>query len=88
MKNTIKAFSMMELMVCVVAMSIMASVMVPAITQKSKKAEIRVNAEQLTSSCAKFTDKCDLCYLDRCVVCQRNCGDYNNLDLEKCVCKN
>lgn len=83
----IKAFSMMELMVSVVAIAIMASVLVPAITQKAKKTDVRVNAEQLTSSCSQFP-YCDLCYVDRCVICQRtDCGSYDNVDVEKCVCK-
>lgn len=83
----IKAFSMMELMVCVVAVTIMASVLIPTITQKAKKADVRVNADQLSDYCSQFSSYCDLCYPNKCVVCQRNCGSFDNLNVESCTCK-
>ena len=84
--RSLKAFSMMELMVCVVAISIMAAAMAPAIIRKQKKAEVIVNSNQLSPYCSAFSADCNLCYQDKCVVCMKDCGTFENINIAECKC--
>lgn len=80
------AFSMMELMVCLIAIAIMSAALVPAITKRSKQIDVHVNADTLRRDCGAFSSDCEMCYEDRCVICSKNCpsGQLNN---DMCTCE-
>lgn len=82
------AFSMLELMVCIVAISIMAAALVPAITKKASDTEVRIDSTTLRPYCSAFGANCELCYEDRCVICAlTSCPSGKSINVDKCACQ-
>ena len=92
----LKAFSLVEMMVNIIAISVLTAAMAPVITKKVKASRTIVNASNVLSPphCSKFTDKCTLCYPNECIICQRACSTLNTsagktssvVNKQKCKC--
>ena len=86
------AFSLVELMVTLVIISVIASAMVPIITKKLKSQSITIGGSsgssgELTMDCGDFGPNCGLCYPDKCVSCVKACLNNEALNVAQCKCE-
>ena len=85
--NFKSAFSLVELMISLITISVVVSALAPIITKKlGGKNGVSIMEDNLTTYCQeKFTSDCKLCDgKKRCVVCEKNCP--SGKDDDKCEC--
>lgn len=91
MKN-IKAFSLIELLISLIIISLVAAAFTPVLTKNLKKQTIAVSANNsgITSECDKIDSNCELCYEkeEKCIMCNRTCLSNQYVDIAPCKCVN
>lgn len=77
--KVLKAFTLIELLISIVAIALVTSAMAPIITKKVKASRTLVDADQVRTQpfCNKFSSDCHMCYPKKCIVCDRVCGEVN-----------
>ena len=89
MQNSKCAFSLIELLFALVAISCIIAIMAPTITVKLKTNAIAVGTEQakISEDCsARFGADCSVCYMDICIVCSKACLEGETLNKATCSC--
>jgi len=88
-KTFLRAFSLVELMVTLVVVSILTAAMAPVITKRLKSKEITIaqGGGGLTMNCASISPQCGLCEGNVCVSCAKSCTENEALDIPNCTCK-
>ena len=73
----LKAFSLVEMMVNIIAISVLVAAMAPVITKKIEYQRAIVDTTDIMTQekCTAFTNQCTLCTTNECLVCQRACGE-------------
>ena len=90
-------FSLVELMISLIAISAIAAAFTPAITKKiSKSISVAITGGcELSAACKyNYNDNCILCYKEdgkcknpRCVMCTLSCNDGEYKRIDTCVCE-
>ena len=81
-------FSLIELMISLITISCITAAFTPVITKKLKNSNVSVALSEITTKCDKFSEHCNLCYSQKCVVCTRTCGDFQYKNNGTCQCEN
>ena len=68
-EKRMSAFSLIELMAGLVALSFVTGANAAVITKRLKNSNVSVALSEITTKCDKFTDECTLCYSSKCVAC-------------------
>ncbi len=86
---TIKAFSLIELMISLITISCIVAAFTPVITKKLSSSSMGFGGsfKEVTTQCEKFGSDCSLCYPDKCIVCTKICSSTQYKDSKKCECK-
>lgn len=86
------AFSLVEMMVVLIMVSIITSALAPMITKKLKSKSITISKQggqtaELSQECSRFTKDCLLCTETLCALCEKDCqaGEYK--DSANCTCE-
>ena len=87
-KILLRAFSLIELMVALIVVSVLTAAMAPVITKKLKSKEITISqgGGGLTMNCSSISPQCGLCEGGICVSCAKACTEYEALDVGACSC--
>ena len=85
------AFSLVELMISLITISLITAAFAPVVTKKLNSSSIIIGGSggssgELTMDCSKFGASCGLCYTDKCVSCVKSCADNEALDVANCNC--
>jgi len=79
------AFSVIELVITLIAVSCLMAGFAPAIQKKLKQNAFKIhNREVLTGN--NCPDGCAVCYTDKCLLCVKICPGGQELDSESCTC--
>jgi len=83
------AYSLVELMISLIAISVITAAVVPVITKKMKRDMVNANPYSITSKCDFINSSCALCDKDTkaCLVCNRICSGNTYKDISTCLCK-
>lgn len=84
-----KAFSLVELLVSLITISVILASLAPVITHKLKQNRITVGfkGENVTNDCSPpFGSDCQLCNKNKCLICPLSCSDGKYLDKDNCQC--
>ena len=84
----ILAYSLVELMISLIAISCITAVFVPVITKKITTPGVSSSMPDVTTKCDDFTNKCTLCYPNKCIVCYRTCNENQYKNNGTCLCEN
>ena len=92
-KKINNAFSLVELMISLITVSLISAAFAPVITKKLSKSTVTVKSAvaAIRSDCAKFEDnggKCSACIDDACLLCDINCSENQYKNIGKCLCEN
>lgn len=92
MQNTKKAFSLVEILVGLIIISVAIAAFAPTMNKKVRAQSTAVDTK-LTERCSSWGDKCKLCRGVKnnggyCVQCSLGCNVDQKLDVENCVCVN
>ncbi len=88
-----KAFSLIELLVSLITISVIVASFAPIITNKLKQDRISLsNASKLSSDCSMFSSgKCEICMKEKganiCISCSLTCPTGQIADIKTCKCK-
>lgn len=88
-----KAFSLIELMISLIVISLVAAAFVPVITKKLVKSSIVAGSmgnngsNGVSSNCSKISEDCTLCAGDTCLSCKNKCGTGEVLNSQNCKCE-
>lgn len=87
-----KAFSLVEILVALIIVSIIMAAMAPIITKRLSSSGVTIaggggSSGTLSSSCEAFGANCTLCYQDKCVTCSVSCSSNQATDISTCSCK-
>ena len=93
--KTIKAFSLVEILVALIIMSVITAALVPVITKKLSSSGITIvgggsqgNSNiEFERDCSTFGSECVLCFSDRCALCTKICPEGEFADVQSCTCK-
>ena len=86
-------FSLIELMISLIIISLIAAAFVPVITKKLARSSIVVGSFGNNSSggvsenCSNISEDCALCAGDTCLSCKKTCSAGETLDTTNCTCK-
>lgn len=79
-------FSLIEILISLIALSILSAALAPAMTKKIKSSYI-TQAEKFVDKCTTFGADCALCLgKTKCVVCYKICQTGKNLNVDTCSC--
>ena len=82
-----KAFSLIELLISLITISVIIASFAPVITQKLKYGKVAVTkGETITNKCDKFSPDCKLCTKKQCLICTKTCLSNQYLDRDNCNC--
>lgn len=92
MKKKIKGFSLVELMVTLIIVSMLVAALAPVITKKLKSSAVTVgsfnsNISNIEMDCSLFGEKCSLCDSVKCISCSEICEYNQALNIQECACK-
>lgn len=88
-----KAFSLIELMISLIVISLVAAAFVPVITKKLVKSSIVAGSmgnngsNGVSSNCSKISEDCTLCAGDTCLSCKNKCDTGEVLNSQNCKCE-
>ncbi len=87
-----KAFSLVEILVALIIVSLIMAAMAPVITKRLSSSGITIGAgggmsNTLSASCEAFGANCTLCYEDKCISCSISCSSNQAADIDTCSCK-
>lgn len=85
-KTLLHAFSLVELMISLITISLISAAFAPVITKKLKSSTVTVGAGEVKMECSAFGPNCSLCYEDKCIVCYKSCADNEAVDIANCNC--
>ncbi len=89
-KNFVKAFSLIELMITIITVAAITAAFTPVLSKKIQSSTTGASKEARLSilDCAdKFGDKCKFCTKNECLVCLSGCENENEtLDRKTCSC--
>ena len=84
------AFSLIELMISLIVISLVAAAFTPVITKKLKTSSIFGSSgggNSVSANCqGKFDSDCKLCTKDLCVMCKKTCESGYMLEADSCKC--
>ena len=86
-------FSLIELMISLIIISLIAAAFVPVITKKLARSSIVAGSFGNNSSggvsenCSNISEDCALCAGDTCLSCKKTCSAGETLDTTNCTCK-
>ncbi len=87
---TIKAFSLIELMISLITISCITAAFAPVISKKLSSSNVILggnNVSDITTECSdKFGASCTLCYSNKCIACSLSCSNGNYKNNDKCGC--
>ncbi len=70
-----KGFSLIELLISLITISVILACMVPVVTHKMKHSGISIGTKKLSMTCPNTVgDECTLCLGNQCIACPINCG--------------
>ncbi|MBQ8475794.1 hypothetical protein IJ531_01910, partial [bacterium] len=75
MDKKFRAFSIMELIICLIAVCAITVSFTPIISKKFKTSGLTIGDSGLSQACDKFTGCCTLCYPHKCVICEEECAN-------------
>ncbi len=87
-----KAFSLIELMISLIVISLVAAAFVPVITKKLVKSSIVAgsignSSGGISNNCSHINEDCALCAGDTCLSCKNKCGTGEVLNSQNCKCE-
>ena len=87
-QKRIFGFSLIELMVTLVIVSVVTAAMAPVITKKIKSNSLSVSSvNDISSNCSeKYSADCKLCLPNKCLSCIKTCPEGQNLNIATCAC--
>ena len=90
---TIKAFSLIELMITLITISCIIAAFTPVISKRLKSSNVTIkgnNVSDITTNCSdKFSNSCKLCTKSYCIQCDlSNCTTGTYAESKSCSCKN
>ncbi|MBR5304424.1 MAG: prepilin-type N-terminal cleavage/methylation domain-containing protein [Candidatus Gastranaerophilales bacterium] len=87
-QKRIFGFSLIELMVTLVIVSVVTAAMAPVITKKIKSSSLSVSSvNDVSSNCSeKYSADCKLCLPNKCLSCIKTCPEGQNLNIATCTC--
>ena len=82
------AFSLIELLVSMIIVSLIAGVFISTINKRLKSKDNKIK-ESISDDCdKKFSSDCTLCYPNtRCLVCILECDSTRRLNVANCRCE-
>ncbi len=84
-----KAFSLIELLISLITISVILASLAPMVTHKLKHGGISIaQGESVTNTCTSFGANCQLCTKKKCLLCLVTCPDGQYADKDTCSCKN
>lgn len=87
-----KAFSLIELLISLIVISVIVSAFAPVMTKKLQHGKISISQsnKKLSSNCTTIHENCRLCYDGdtNCLLCLATCGSGEYVDNVDCNCKN
>ncbi len=84
-----KAFSLIELLISLITISVILASLAPIVTHKLKHGGISIaQGESVTNQCTSFGANCQLCTKKKCLLCLVTCPDGQYADKDTCSCKN
>ena len=87
-KEQFLAFSMIELMISLVTISVITAAATPIVTKKIAKKDISLSNGGLLMKCNHIDEKCTLCHSNKkCIMCSRTCASNQYADTATCKCK-
>ena len=91
--KTIKAFSLIELMISLITISCIVAAFTPVVTKKLKNSNVSIignNVSDITTDCSdKFSSNCKLCTKSYCIQCELStCSTGTYAESKSCSCKN
>ncbi len=92
-KTTTEAFSLVELMISLITISLISAAFAPVITKKLSRSMVTVKSAvaAVRSDCEKFNNNggtCNACIDDSCLLCDIHCSDNQYKNIGKCLCEN
>lgn len=85
-----KAFSLIELLISLITISVILTAMAPIITHKLKHSGISVSSKggKLDfTNCSQIDENCEVCLGNTCYVCTKSCSGTEFKDVASCKCK-
>ena len=84
-----KAFSLIELMISLIVISLVAAAFAPVITKKLSSSSIFAGSigGGFSKSCSNISEDCALCAGDTCLSCKNKCDEGEILNVSDCSCK-
>ncbi len=74
-KNLKKAFSLIELLISLITISVIMAAMAPVVTHKLKHGGVSIGTKKLSMKCpATVGSQCTLCLGNQCIACPIGCG--------------
>ncbi len=91
--KTACAFSLVELMISLIVVSLISAAFAPVITKKLSRSMVTVKSAvaAVRSDCEKFNNnggKCNACIDDSCLLCDIHCNSNQYKNIGKCQCEN
>lgn len=83
-----KAFSLIELLISLIIISIITAAFSPILIKKLKRSNIIGAPSGAITKCDKINTNCKLCIKDTCIKCELNCSSNQYKDTGSCICKN
>ena len=86
------AFSLVEILVALIIVSLITAALAPVITKKLSSAGITIGAGgtseiEFQMDCSAFSEDCALCFEEKCTLCTKNCADNEFTSTPDCTCK-
>ena len=82
-------FSLIELMISLIAISCITAAFTPVISKKLQSGEITIGAEtRMSGDCQEIDEYCQFCELNKgiCALCTRPCGSNETANKDTCKC--
>ena len=92
-EEALSAFSLVELMISLITVSLISAAFAPVITKKLSRSMVTVKSAvaAVRSDCEKFNNNggtCNACIDDSCLLCDIHCSDNQYKNIGKCLCEN
>lgn len=82
----LRAFSLIELTISLVVISLILSALIPVMTSRYAKRAVTVEATKISSSCKEISSDCLICKNKECLLCDKTCPDGTFKDIKICDC--
>ncbi|MBQ7287641.1 MAG: hypothetical protein IJW73_07775 [Candidatus Gastranaerophilales bacterium] len=91
-KRIFFGFSLVEILVALIAVSCISAALAPVITKKLKSNAITVGSMggkmEFVVDCSTWGDDCVFCTEEKCSLCTKDCNDNEFVFTQDCICKN